>query len=389
MDAIELLDIISNGETSKVQFKEKMPKPDDFAKEIVAMSNSLGGVILLGVKDKTGEIVGLSTEEFHDYGIKVADIADNKVIPVVYITTEVVSVELDSVKKILVVHVNEGINKPYKVRKTLKVYVKQGDTKRQVSDNAEMLRLFQQSGNLSADEMEVYDTSINDIDLNLFSEFYLQEEGVSIDNIEIVLKLLFRNLNIQRNDKLTLGGLLFFGKNPQRFKPAFCIKAISFFGNDIAGSEYRDSKDVKGTIPILFKEGMRFFKTNLKQIQQGQNVNSIGILEISSIALEEVLVNALVHRDYFKNSPIRIMIFDNRIEILSPGSLPNNLTVENIKVGNSAVRNNLISTFCSKVMKYRGFGFGIKRALKEQPNIEFINDVEGEQFKVIIPRPEE
>lgn len=108
--------------------------------------------------------------------------------------------------------------------------------------------------------------------------------------------------------------------------------------------------------------------------------------EISRIALEELLQNTLVHRDYSKNAPIRIMIFDNRIEIVSPGTLPNSLTVENIKMGNAVVRNNLFVSYCSKLMHYRGFGSGITRALEAQPDIKMINDVEGEQFKVIIPR---
>ena len=97
--------------------------------------------------------------------------------------------------------------------------------------------------------------------------------------------------------------------------------------------------------------------------------------------------NALIHRDYLKNSPIRLMVFDDRIEIISPGKLPNSLTIENIKMGNAVVRNNLMVSYCSKVMNYRGLGSGVSRALDEQPNVELINDVEGEQFKVIIPRP--
>ena len=132
---------------------------------------------------------------------------------------------------------------------------------------------------------------------------------------------------------------------------------------------------------------MSFFTSNLKGSQQGQDFNTLGRLEISKIALEELLQNALVHRDYLKNSPIRLMIFDNRVEIISPGTLPNNLTVENIKSGNAVVRNNLLASYCVNTMPYRGFGSGIKRALKEQANTELINDIEGEQFIVKIPRP--
>jgi predicted HTH transcriptional regulator len=82
------------------------------------------------------------------------------------------------------------------------------------------------------------------------------------------------------------------------------------------------------------------------------------------------------------------MIFDNRIEIVSPGRLPNGLSAENIKMGIAVVRNNLLVSYCSKIMSYRGFGSGITRALEVQPNIQFFNDTDGEQFVVTIPRPE-
>ena len=93
-----------------------------------------------------------------------------------------------------------------------------------------------------------------------------------------------------------------------------------------------------------------------------------------------------MHRDYFKNAPVRLLVFDNRVEITSPGKLPNNLTVDNIKSGNAAVRNNVITSVGSRIMPYRGLGSGVLRAVKEQPSISFINDVDGEQFTVIIPR---
>lgn len=385
MDAIELLDIINAGETSKVQFKEKLPHLDSLAAEIAAMSNSLGGIILFGVKDKTGDIIGLSYDELQEYNRKIADTATNNVLPIVYVTSEVVNLESEEIKKILVVHINEGINKPYKDR-NLAIWVKQGSDKRRVSDNAEILRLFQRSGNLSADEMEIPSTSVEDINESVFKFFFEKGFEHSFDVSGLDYTHTLTNLNILRNNSLTLSGLLFFGKNPQRFKPAFCIKAVSFFGNDISGREYRNSQDINGTIPELFDGGMTFFTSNLKHTQQGQSFNTLGIMEISKIALEELLQNALIHRDYLKNAAVRILIFDNRIEIISPGRLPNSLTVENIKYGNTVLRNNLLATFCSKTMLYRGLGSGIQRSLKEQPNIELINDFEGEQFIVKIPR---
>lgn len=137
------------------------------------------------------------------------------------------------------------------------------------------------------------------------------------------------------------------------------IKAVSFFGNNIAGVNYRDSKDITGTLPELFEKGMSFLKANLHSVQAGQGFNSIGQLEISEIALEELLQNALVHRDYTRNAPVRLLIFDNRVEIISPGCLPDGLTVESIKLGTAVVRNPFIASFCAKIMPYRGLGSGI------------------------------
>jgi ATP-dependent DNA helicase RecG len=111
-----------------------------------------------------------------------------------------------------------------------------------------------------------------------------------------------------------------------------------------------------------------------------------GVLEIPHIALEEILVNALIHRDYFISAPIRIFVFTNRSEIISPGHLPNNLTIENIKRRNSNIRNPVLASFAMRILPYRGLGSGITRALKEYPHIDFEDDHDGNIFKVTIAR---
>lgn len=386
MNAIELLDIISAGETSKVQFKQEMDD-DKFSAEMIAMSNSKGGVILVGVKDKTGEIIGLTYEQLQSYNNRLANVANEKVKPQIFIETEVVTVSTnEGEKKILVVTILEGVSKPYK-DKNGAIWVKQGSDKRRITDNTEIMRLFQQSGNLFADEMEVYDTSIDDIDERLFADYFRKEFGMSYQEKGLSYKEALRAKRVLRNDRVSLAGLLFFGKEPQNIKPAFTIKTVSYFGNDIAGDSYRNKPaDLKGTIPELFKQSMDFLRSNLRHMQQGQNFNSIGVLEISEIVLTELLQNALIHRDYFKNAPIKVMVFDDRVEIVSPGKLPNSLTIEDIKYGNTVIRNNQIAMFAVHTLPYSGLGSGIKRSLREQSNIEFINDIDGEQFIVKIPR---
>lgn len=381
----ELLEIAACGETSKVQFKELLDNQASVAAEMVAMSNSKGGQILFGIKDKTGEICGLDYSQIQEIGNKLASIATELVKPQIFINTETVSVNINGeTKRVLVVSIEEGIAKPYKDQQGI-IWIKQGGDKRKLTDNNEQIRLFQQSGLIYVDEMIVPDTAFSDLDKEKIASYLSKIDGEE-HSTEDITEQICKNLNILKDNRLTLGGLLFFAKKPQKFRPAFCVKAVSFWGNDIAETEYRDSQDITGTIPKIFDETMDFFKRNLHHTQQGQNFNSTGILEISEIALQELIQNALTHRDYSKNSPVRVLIFDDRIEIISPGCLPNSLTIENIKMGNAVVRNNLVVSYASKLMAYRGLGSGIARAIKKQPNIQFENDKDGEQFRVVIPR---
>ncbi|GHU92345.1 transcriptional regulator [Spirochaetia bacterium] len=387
MNSGELIEFVSLGETSTVQFKELFSNAESISREITAMSNSIGGTIFFGIEDKTNRIIGLPSDQIEFIDKKVSECADN-IKPPVFITTEVVKVIGENVPKyVLTVTVKEGVNKPYKTAKG-EIYIKQGANKRLLTDNAEILRLFQQSSNLQADEMEVFDTTINDADERLFSAYFkkefgqtYQEKGLSYTEALIAKKVL-------RNNRLTLAGLLFFGNEPQTIKPAFTIKTVSYVGNDIGGNNYINKpEDLKGSIPEIFKQGMTYLKSSLMHLQKGRDFNTIGILEISEIALIEILQNALIHRDYFKNSPIRLLIFDNRVEIISPGKLPNSLTVDEIKYGNPVIRNNQIALFSAHTLPYSGLGSGLRRAFENQSDIELINDIAGEQFIARIPRP--
>ena len=375
----ELIDLVGKGETSTVQFKEKISHKDAIASEIVAFANSLGGTLLIGVKDKTKEIIGVDASSLYDYEMLFTNIATEQIKPQIFITTEVVSVDG---KDVLVTHVPKGIAKPYKDNNGT-VWVKQGSDKHKLTDNNELLLLFQENGSVYVDEMVVPGTSIDALDFAKIKDYLVL---LGLEENEDITPEVLRDTGILKDELLTLGGLLCFGKNPQRYRPAFCIKAISYFGNDMAGLDYRDSEDITGTLPDMFKKTMGFFLRNLRHVQAGRSFNSVGKLEISEIALEEILQNALTHRDYTRNSSILCLIFDDRVEITSPGCLPNSLTVENIKMGNSVARNNLIVSYCSRLMKYRGIGSGILRAMKVQPNIEIINDKERELFRVVIPR---
>lgn len=383
MNAKEIKELCFWGKNSKVQFKLRIDNSSKIAAEMVAFANYRGGTILIGIEDKTGEIVGLSYDEVQQFSRDIGNIANNSVRPTIYFQTETVSVDG---KTILVVNVNEGIDKPYKDQSG-NIWIKQGSDKRRVIENAEMLALFQESGTFKPDEKGVRRTTINDIDMVLVNDYLVQSYGKRSDEFGMTVEQVLQNLQIMTWDgRATLAGLLFFGKQPQMYEPAFIIKAVSFFGNDMGGLEYRDSKDITGTIPRMFDAGMAFLNANLHSVQAGQSFNSVGKLEISEIALKEILQNALVHRDYLIQAPIRIMIFDNRVEIISPGGLPTGVDVESIRFGKTKQRNPLVASFCAKTMDYRGLGTGIIRATKEVRDIAFVNE-EGSQFQVIIDRP--
>jgi len=126
---------------------------------------------------------------------------------------------------------------------------------------------------------------------------------------------------------------------------------------------------------------------NLHKVQAGRGVNAPGTPEIPEEVFEELLVNALVHRDYLVSASIRLFIFDNRIEIISPGHLPNNLTVEKIRAGNSNTRNPILVSYVAKgLLPYHGLGSGIKRALEKWPAIDFTDDHDGCLFTATVHR---
>lgn len=386
MTGNEIKKLCTLGENSKVQFKLKLENPAKIAPELVAFANSKGGVILIGIEDKTGQIVGLSYQQTQQMSSLVGQVANEWVTPTIYLNTETVEVEG---KMVLAIHVGEGINKPYK-DKSGNIWIKQSSDKRRITENGEILALFQESGTFRPDEKGVRRTSINDIEMLLLNEYLEKYYGKRADEFGMPVEQLLTNLQIMtETGQVTLAGLMFFGKHPELHEPAFIVKAVSFFGNDMGGLEYRDSKDITGTIPRMFEQGMSFLKANLHSLQAGQSFNSVGKLEISEVALRELLQNALVHRDYLLQAPVRIMIFDNRVEIVSPGGLPRGVDIDSIKFGKTCQRNSLTASFCAKTMDYRGLGTGIIRAMKEEKeNILFEND-EGSQFKVVISRPRE
>lgn len=383
MTTEEFVELCQCGETTRVQYKEIFTTDKKMAEEFVAFANTHGGVILLGVRDKTGEMIGLTYDQLQEFSSSLGNVANEQVRPTIYIETEVVSVEG---KRFLVCYIAEGKNKPYKDLSG-NIYVKQGADKRRVTDNTEILALFQQSGSFYPEREKVADSGRDDLDERAVDAYLHRFVNRDLRSYGESQAKTLTNLHITSKDgNLTLAGLLFFGRNPQQFYPSYMIKAVAFYGNQLGGTTYRDSKDIVGTIPELFEQGMTFLKSNLHSVQGTQSVNSVGMLEIAEGALVEVLQNALVHRDYLIPAPIRILVFDDRVEIISPGALAGGLTIEAVEEGDTFQRNPYLAAFCSQMMEYRGLGSGIMRAKMLCPQLRIESMEVSNQVKVIIPR---
>ena len=386
MDALELLDLIQMGESSKVQFKVKVLKKNanSVSSEMVAFSNTKGGMIIVGIDDKTGNISGLSFEEIRETNQLLANLASNNVKAPIQIYTETIRVEEQNV---IVAHISEGKSKPH-MDKDGRIWVKNGSDKRRVTAKEEIARLLQSNEYFYADETLVNGTTVNDIDADYFQKFILKKTKKSIRELGQSTMTILSNLGMLKEGKVSLGCLLLFGKHPQHFKPTFTVQCVSIAGNDISTNKYRDTEEpFAGHLKELYDKTLSFITRNLRKLQKQDSFNSQAELEIPRETIEELLLNALIHRDYFISSSIKVFIFDNRIEIISPGKLPNNLTTDNIRIGTSISRNPILFTNARYVLPFRGVGSGIPRALENSPDLELVNDTDRELFISVIKRP--
>jgi len=382
METPELIEIISRGEDTRHQFKADFNNQQSLSEEMVAFSNSWGGQILIGVTNQN-TVCGLTKEAVARINLLISNAASQSIHPPINPQTENIA-HPDGL--VMVVTVANGISKPYMDNNGV-IWVKVGSGKRKAISREEIQRMFQSASIIHADETPVGGMTAADIDLPYFDAFLRREYGETIDMAAVPLPQLLENMNLAKNSVPNMAGTLLFCNRPQIRLPAFLVRAVCYPATDVAEDSYIDSRDITGKIGDIFQQTLGFLVANTRGIQGAQTVNSTGESEIPRIALEELIANALIHRDYFVSAPIRIFIFSNRIEIISPGHLPNNLTIENIKSGNSNIRNPILASFATKILPaYRGLGSGILRALKAYPNIEFEDNRDGNLFKVTIVR---
>lgn len=369
----DILKQINAGEVSGVQFKERILDKYDIACELVAFSN----------------------------------IASGNVVPSILIKIDTVDVEDGN---LVVATVKEGLNKPYHDNKGI-VWVKNGADKRKVFDNAELAEMMTDCGSFAPDEAGVRDATVNDLDATTIKQFLgnrfervLEKKGLTGDafneaSLDMICSAIakghdcekiLRNLRFIRPDgTLTVAAMLLFGKYTQRWMPMMTAKCICFAGNSIGSKVFRDKvndADMEGNLLHQYDTIMDFFTRNLHNVQVGDEFNSMGKLEIPYTSLVEFTVNSLVHRSLNMKAPVRIFIFDNRVEIHSPGALPNGLTIDDIKAGTSMPRNMFLFNNAIYLLPYTGVGSGITRALDEDINVTFMNNNKAQEFVITVWR---
>ena len=380
METSELLNIISRGESSRVQFKDRMPHAESMAHEMIAFSNSDGGMIIFGVNDKTGDLNGLNFSEIASINSQLANIASNNILPPIFFETETVSVNENN---LIVVTIPKGVEKPYKDRSG-NIYMKVGSDKRKVTSNETIASLLQNGKWLYSDEIPVNGSRISDININKFKTFlkkrYKKKLSLPLNNI-------LENLNLAKEGMATFAGLLLFGKNRQKFCPMATVQCVAVDDVVITCDTYSDlENNIEGTLDEIYDTTMAFLNRNMRKIPDGEGFNSRSKWEIPREVFEEFIVNALIHRNYFISSSVKVFIFRDRVEIVSPGKLPDKLSLENAKTGISFARNPVLHSIASYILPYSGIGTGISRALSLYPDIVIENKTDTEQFKVTIKR---
>ncbi|MFQ6041131.1 MAG: RNA-binding domain-containing protein [Candidatus Poribacteria bacterium] len=349
----EILELIKNGEDSTVEFKLEGVNAESLAQEIVAFANIEGGTILFGVDD-SGDIVGITRHDLEEWIINICrQSIEPPIIPVIKRAV------IDD-KRILAVI----IPKSYSVVSTKRgqYFIRVGSTKQQPT-TAELARLFQQRRLVAADEAPVPASDIDDLDLPAINRYFLRlaQSELTVDNSQLLLReLINTGIMVEIADGVlpTLAGILAFGKLPQRFFPSYEIRASAFAASSF-DSDVVDQKDIQGQLPDMINGAISFVSRNIKNSSTiPDGVRRVDRLEYPIEAVREAVINAIAHRDYLiSGAAIRLFIFDDRIELYSPGGLPNTLTLETMKYKQFS-RNQTLVSFLTGLgfMERRGKG---------------------------------
>ena len=336
------------GEDSSWEFKAvefagnvpRSPRRDDFADEIAAFANADGGVLLCGVTDD-GEVQGMSRERIVALDSFLVEISTDSITPAVRIRTY--HKQLDD-RRLLVVEVPEGDTQHESPGGS---YVRVGGTKRSMTSD-ERLRLAQRRGQArfhSYDEQTVPGTGFETLDEPLWKPLLSAEGAAEPESALVKLALL-------ANDdagvlRATVAGVLLCTRNPEQWLPNAGITATRYLGSDRASGQI-DAQEIAGPLNRQIGDAVAFAVRNMR-VAAHKEPARVNLPQYSARALFEAIVNAVVHRDYsILGSRVRLSMFEDRLEVQSPGSLPNNLTLESMEA-RQATRNEALTSVLARM----------------------------------------
>lgn len=349
----ELLRKIRLGEDTSVELKAVRfrggkivgPPRDDLSDEIAAMANTFEGVLLLGVDDKTKEVVGLPVDRLDTVERYVFEICEQSIKPPVVF--HAFRMELPDSAGILRPILKVDIPRSLFVHESPGGYFhRQGSSKRKMPPDY-LARLFQQRSQarlLRFEEQQVPQSSMSDLSEGLWRKYTARYEEPS----ETVL--LKRNLLSKEESgavRASVAGVLLCCERPERFLPSAFVEAVRYRGLRQDSNYQIDAQKVCGPLDRQIKQAMAFLKRN-QTVMATKEPHRVEKPQFSERAVFEAVVNAVAHRDYsIFGSKIRFFMFDDRLEIYSPGALPNTVTIDSIAL-RQATRNELITSLLAE-----------------------------------------
>lgn len=377
MNKTELLEIIYNGENSGVEFKRDILQNHDLARELVAFVNFQGGVVLLGVDDD-GSIAGTTRGDLEEW---VMNTCRDKIRPEIIPYFQWIR-DVEPGKHVAIVQVEMGWTVHsvwHNHHRTY--YIRVGSQVREPS-HEELERLFQQRGRFRVETRPVSGSSLADVDLRRLAQYFRQirtQETPQLEDQAGWQTLLLNTEFLCEHEGVipcTVAGLLLFGRNPNRFVAHAGIDAASYPGNE-KGYDAVERQTIRGPLVALrtpagndlveaglVEQALAFMRRNLRttvELREGRRVERT---EYPEAVLREGIVNALVHRDYLLSATtIELSMYSDRLEIVSPGRLPNGITPARMRAGCRAARNQLITDVMRDYGYLEHMGMGVPRQI--------------------------
>ncbi|MFC1856547.1 RNA-binding domain-containing protein [Thermodesulfobacteriota bacterium] len=369
-------------ESRRLEFKEAFPKGDQVAQTAVAFANGAGGRIVFGVKDSPRQVIGIPDDQLFKTEERITncifDLCAPSIVPEIYIQSA-------EGKSLLVVEIYPGAQKPYGIKKPGRpneVYIRVGASNRKASpETIEALERHRRK--VSFDALTAYGCPVEDVDLSRFKKAFKAQTDRNIGKTQLFNMGLFQK---EQGRQCPTNAALLLSDSPARkqFFPYAKIECARFKGTD--KRIFLDQSTIEGPIHDSVEPCMDFIKKN---ISLGSTIGEIyrkDRWEYPLEAIREALINAVIHRDYaILGSDIKVAIYDDMLEITSPGTLPDALSIEDLGSGRSEIRNRVLAPIFKDMKLIEAWGSGIQKIRKElepYPEIELILQETGRAFQV-------